>query len=214
MSPDLATVAVFLHRDEAELAKARLAADGIEAAIRQDDEFGLNPGFYARYGVRLEVRANDRDVAGQILTGADDVVWLPSQIEEAMFAHARFSLPFEACGLLACDQDGVLRFAYGTTNVDQSPLRFTVDPTEHFFALRHAERSGWEIAGDFHSHPASAAEPSANDVAGALDPTWIHVIVGVAAERQPEVRAYRIMDGDVSEVALVRGGPAPSTTAQ
>ena len=32
-----------------------------------DDEGGLNPGFYSRYGVRLVVRAEDLDEARSVL---------------------------------------------------------------------------------------------------------------------------------------------------
>ena len=89
---------------------------------------------------------------------------------------------------------GRLRFVYPLSNVDRSPHRFTIDPTEHFRALQHAERNGWDIAGTFHSHPHGAARPSATDI-GAFDQDWVHVIVGSLADADPEVSVYTI-DGD------------------
>jgi len=106
-----------------------------------------------------------------------EVLVVPGQIRDAIVAHARFCFPEEACGLIAVDEDHELRMAYATTNVDRSAVRFTVSPTEHFGAIRHAERHGWTISGSFHSHPESAGFPSARDIEGALDPDWLYMIV-------------------------------------
>ena len=127
---------------------------------------------------------------------------LPSPIVEAAIAHAEFTYPEEACGLLAVDDAGSIRMAYCLTNRDRSRYRFTVDPNEHYRAWKHAERHGWDIGGAFHSHPASPAYPSATDVAGALDPSWVHVIVSLADPASPNVRAFRIADGAVHELEL------------
>ena len=126
---------------------------------------------------------------------------LPSQIRAAMVAHARFCAPEEACGLIAVDESGRLRMAYATTNVDRSRVRFTVAPREHYGAIRHAESRGWTIGGSFHSHPESAAFPSARDIAGALDPTWLYMVVGMG-NGYPEVRGFRIRSYQVDEIAF------------
>jgi proteasome lid subunit RPN8/RPN11 len=123
------------------------------------------------------------------------------QMHEAMVSHARFCLPEEACGLIAMDSDNLPRMVYAMTNVDRSPSRFTVSPKEHFGAIRHAESRGWTISGSFHSHPESAAFPSARDIDGALDPEWLYVIVGLG-DGAPEVRGFRIRDYEVAEVAF------------
>jgi proteasome lid subunit RPN8/RPN11 len=125
---------------------------------------------------------------------------LPAQIRQAVIAHARFTYPNEACGLLAVDEQGAIQMAYCLTNLDQSRYRFTVDPKEHFWAWRHAERNGWDIGGVFHSHPFSPAYPSATDVRSALDPSWLHVVVGLADVGAPEVRMFTIAAGTVTEI--------------
>jgi len=130
-----------------------------------------------------------------------EVVPIAGQVRDAMVAHAHFCLPEEACGLMAVDDGGTIRMVYATTNVDRSAVRFTVSPNEHFRAIRHAERQGWAIAGSFHSHPASAAYPSATDVAGALDSEWLYVIVGMG-NGAPDVRGFRIADSKVSEIVF------------
>ncbi len=130
-------------------------------------------------------------------------VLLDPQVREAIVGHARWCSPHEACGLLALDGDDRVRMAYCLTNVDASPLRFTVAPREHLGALRHAERLGWSIAGSFHSHPSAPAVPSHRDVAGALDPTWLYLIAGPLPD--PAVNAYRIAGGVVTRVELLAG---------
>lgn len=128
---------------------------------------------------------------------------MPAAAAEAMVVHAISCLPDEACGLLAFDEAGRLRMVYPLTNADRSPVSFTVDPCEHFGAIRHAERRGWEIAGSFHSHPHGPPRLSATDVARATGGGgWIHVVLGMSGE-EVETRAYRVDGVSVSEVSLI-----------
>ncbi len=116
---------------------------------------------------------------------------VPEQIRQAILTHAENTLPDECCGLIAVE-NGAIRFAYPLTNANPSPLTFTVDPEEHFGAMRHAESQGWEILGVFHSHPTGEPSPSPVDVAMAWDPDWIHLIAGSG-----ELAAFLIRDGEV-----------------
>jgi len=121
---------------------------------------------------------------------------VPDPIRLAILAHADNCLPDECCGLIATE-GGAIRFVYPLTNSHPSPVSFTVDPNEHFGAMRHAESQGWEISGVFHSHPHGEPSPSPTDVAMAWDPDWIHLIVTGG-----ELGAFRIRDGDVEAVGL------------
>jgi proteasome lid subunit RPN8/RPN11 len=118
-------------------------------------------------------------------------------IRHAIETHAENCQPDECCGLLAADPSGRIRFAYPLDSSKPSPVSFTIDPDEHFGALRHAERQGWEISGVFHSHPGGEASPSATDVAMAFDPEWVHLILA-----GDELRAFSIRGGEVSEVEV------------
>ena len=196
---DLVAVVVYSTRSDAEIAKAKLAGEGIEALVMADDEGGLNPGFYAMYGVRLLVRA-DQVHAARMAIGVVPLR-IPEEAVEAMVQHARFCGPEEACGLFAVRDDGlgqgrVVSMIYCLTNTDRSATSYTIDPTEHFHAWQHAQRNGWEIGGVFHSHPTSPPVPSPTDLVG-LDPDWVSVIVGTR-----ELRAYRIRDGIPTEVMI------------
>ncbi len=129
-----------------------------------------------------------------------DLVEVPVEIIDAMVAHSQFTYPEEACGLVAADESGLLRMVYCLTNSERSQVIYTVDPTEHFRALQHAESQGWALVGAFHSHPQSPPFPSATDLRLAVDPDWLHFIVGLQAD--PLVRGFYLRDGVISEVAL------------
>ena len=124
-------------------------------------------------------------------------LFLADQIKLAIVAHASNCAPAECCGLLAADGDGRIRFAYPLTNADPSPVSYTIDPEEHFHALRHAESQGWEIAGVFHSHPRGPASPSLVDVRSALEPDWVYLVAAPG-----EIRGFRIREGHVEELGL------------
>lgn len=125
---------------------------------------------------------------------------LPRQARQAMLAHADYCHPNECCGLLAGDPGGLVHFVYPLTNADHSPISYTVDPREHFEALKHAERNGWELIGAFHSHPQGSPRPSATDLARASEPDWVYVIVSERA-----LEAFRIVDRAATLVALLPG---------
>ena len=195
----LTTVHVYPFRADAEIAVARLAADGVNAAIRQDDEGGLNPGFFHRYGVRVEVPSADLDDARESL-GIEHIE-VPRPIFDAMFFHSGWCRPNEACGLVAFDA-GKPAFVFCLTNTDESEHRFTIDPVEHFGAIRLSETFGFEIGAMFHSHLHAEAYPSESDIAGGADPNWIHFIVGPVHGARPVLRGFRIADGVVSELSV------------
>jgi proteasome lid subunit RPN8/RPN11 len=125
---------------------------------------------------------------------------LPAQIHEAMLRHSRFVYPEEACGLLAADRYGKLRMAYCLTNAEHSESSYTIDPTEHFGALQHAESQGWNLVGAFHSHPHSEAFPSRTDLRLAAEPDWIYFIVGLNGPAT--VRAFLLEGGTIQEALL------------
>ena len=195
---DLATVAVYAIRSDAEIVRARLASEGVVALVIADDEGGLNPGFYSRYGVRVVVADSDLVAAHEILDL--DAVIVPTEAIEEMVAHAGACAPNEACGLVASN-GGVVTKVYALTNTEHAPDRFTLDPAEHFAAVRDAEGRGWAISGVFHSHPSSAPIPSTEDLAGGGDPDWANLIVGVEAGRFV-VRAYRYAEGAATAVEI------------
>lgn len=196
----LLTVRTYPFVSDAEIGRARLAADGIASVVRVDNEGGLNPGFYREYGVRLEVDPGDLDDALDSL--GIERVFVPREAARAMAVHALASMPNEACGLVMFDTDDRVTFVCCLTNTDRSPSRFTIDPTEHHGAIRFAASMGWTIGGVFHSHVRSESLPSAADQSGGGDPDWVHFIIGPVAGRKPALRGYRFLDHGPEEVSL------------
>ncbi len=193
------TVQTYPVRSDAEIGRARLAADGIPSYVAADDEGGLNPGFYREYAVRLVVDAADLEAARESL-GIEHIV-VPRAVAHAMERHAVWAYPREACGLVLFDTEGPV-FVCSLTNVEDSEHRFTIDPAEHHGVVRFAEARGWHVGGVFHSHPRSAAYPSASDRSGGGDPDWMHFLIGPVAGPGGELRAFRF-DGEATfEVSL------------
>lgn len=131
------------------------------------------------------------------------VIRLPDDILDEVIDHVRDAHPEEGCGLLAVDASGRVRRAYRLANVDRSGTSFTVDPDGHFAAIVDAEANGWSIGGVFHSHPHGPAIPSPVDLAAPIDPEWLHVVIGLADRDHPEVRAWRVRGGEMSEVDVI-----------
>ena len=127
---------------------------------------------------------------------------VPEPVHRTMVEHARDCYPEEACGLLAGSPDGRLTKAYPLTNIAHSPVNYVIDPSEHFGAMRDAESKGWELVGVFHSHTHSPAYPSSTDVALAVEPDWLYVLVGMERIDALSVRGFRIRDCRITEKTL------------
>ncbi len=129
-------------------------------------------------------------------------ILIRSQIRQAILANALICHPEESCGLLAGPASDDVRMAYPLTNILHSPTNYTIDPEEHFRSLRHAERSGWDLVGVFHSHPQTGAYPSPTDIRLAADQEWLYLLVGMEHNARPEIRGFRIVGGAVTEMTL------------
>jgi proteasome lid subunit RPN8/RPN11 len=116
-------------------------------------------------------------------------------------------LPDEACGLLVGplgptgEPTGAVSEARPARNADASARTYTVDPKDMLATMRAAEARGEEIIGVWHSHTHTDAYPSPTDVRQAVDPAWLYVIVSLR-DQAPVLRAYRIRDGGIAEVAV------------
>jgi proteasome lid subunit RPN8/RPN11 len=131
---------------------------------------------------------------------------------QALIDHARSGTPDEACGLIVGDRpaaDGgrALRFE-PTRNAASSPYRYEIHPDDLYrltVATDDADEVFWGIV---HSHTHTPAVPSPTDIGLAFYPDALYILVSLAedeADREsgtPSVRAWRIVDGMIHEVAL------------
>ena len=121
---------------------------------------------------------------------------IKKNVMTALFDHATRALPYEACGYLA-GKDNLVCKHYELTNMDKSEVHFSMDPKEQFAAIKDMRDQDLKLHGVYHSHPASPARPSAEDIRLAHDPDIIYVIVSLA-ESKPSVSAFSIRRGEVT----------------
>jgi proteasome lid subunit RPN8/RPN11 len=142
-----------------------------------------------------------------------DVLRLDADAFDAICGLAFREYPLEMCGLIAGvpDEGRALRF-YPCRNIAESAKVYTIDPRDHYRAEIDADAREWEIIGVVHSHTHSEPYPSPTDVAQAPDPGWHYVIVSLKRDA-PELRSYRIVDGEISEEPVELAAPATGSGA-
>ncbi|MDQ2742854.1 MAG: M67 family metallopeptidase [Chloroflexota bacterium] len=126
---------------------------------------------------------------------------IPRRFHDAMVREARESFPNEACGLLVGKSGTVVAF-YPITNVDSSPVQYRLDPQQQLRAMLEIDDRDWELSAIFHSHTRTRAYPSQTDITLAFYPDTLYMILSLAHDQNPDLRAYRIVDGVVSEESI------------
>jgi proteasome lid subunit RPN8/RPN11 len=125
-------------------------------------------------------------------------VVIPRQHVDAMVQHALAEFPNEACGMLA-SRHGTVVHTYALRNADASPVSFRIDPQDQLRVMMEIDDHEWDLSAIFHSHTRTRAYPSPTDVRLAAYPDTAYVIVSLAEPAQPDVRAYRIVEDEITE---------------
>lgn len=137
---------------------------------------------------------------------------IPATMVQAMIDHARTGVPNEACGLIvgerpAAEGGRALRWE-PVRNAAASAYRYEIHPDDLYrltVATDDADEVFWGIV---HSHTHTPAVPSPTDIGLAFYPDALYILVSLADDEAdlgtglPSVRAWRIVDGEVYEVAL------------
>ena len=106
-------------------------------------------------------------------------------------------------GQAIAGRNGRVERVYPGTNVDHSPYTYLMDPKEQLAAIKDYEAAGLELVGIYHSHTHTAAYPSRTDVAKAFYPDAMYVIVSLAKRDAPDIRAFRVADGQINEESVI-----------
>ncbi|MGI8668187.1 MAG: Mov34/MPN/PAD-1 family protein [Jatrophihabitans sp.] len=133
---------------------------------------------------------------------------LPTEVRDAIVAHARRDHPNEACGLVIgpAGSDRPERVVE-MLNSAASPTFYQFDSMEQLRVWNAMDEADEEPVVIYHSHTATAAYPSRTDIDRAQEPNAHYLLVSTADGQAVELRSYRIVDGQVTEepVELVAG---------
>ncbi len=141
------------------------------------------------------------DHESQLDAGSLDQMRIARPLYDEIVAHALQDAPDECCGMIA-SRDGDAVKVFRAENAAASPLRYEIDGAEQYRIQMEIDDAGLELGAIYHSHTRSQPYPSQTDINLAFYPDALYVIVGVASD-QPEVRAYTIREGQVTEAELV-----------
>jgi [CysO sulfur-carrier protein]-S-L-cysteine hydrolase len=129
-------------------------------------------------------------------------LYLSREHLDSIIDHAKAESPNEVCGIIAGHEGQTVK-VYAGKNVEQnSDTRFSMDPQQQFGIMQEMAANGWEMMAIYHSHPTSPAYPSETDVNLAYYPDAVCLIVSLAIS-PPEARAFRIVDGMISNEQLI-----------
>ena len=99
------------------------------------------------------------------MTSNTEIVLSKSQAE-VLVRHSRNNVPNESCAILYGKMESgktLIKEIFLATNIESSPVAFTISNEELLSAYNYAEKNALDISGIFHSHPNSVAYPSEVD---------------------------------------------------
>ena len=99
---------------------------------------------------------------------------------EKILDHCRKGLPNESCGLLGGTIEGdvkTIEKVYLLTNIDES---------------NDIRQNGYQMIGNFHSHPESPSRPSEEDKRLAFDPNIEYLILSLMDAENPVLKAFGV----------------------
>ncbi|MFN3551070.1 MAG: Mov34/MPN/PAD-1 family protein [Endomicrobiia bacterium] len=144
------------------------------------------------------------------------MLYLTKQQYQEIINHAKEEYPKEACGILAGRTVQSSMFSvqrkvekvYRMTNVSEKPeVCYFMDPQEQLKVFKEIRQLGLEMLGIYHSHSNTPAYPSQRDCELAFYPEASYVIISFNVQHsmfnEPEVRAFKIIEGKIEEDKVV-----------
>lgn len=126
---------------------------------------------------------------------------IPKKIYEEMLASALKLQPIEACAILGGSGSDVSLFI-DMTNADNAAEHFSFLPEEQFAAVKKLRAADLKMIGIWHSHPASPARMSEEDLRLAYTADVAYVILSLQDRSQPVLKAFEVNDGQSFEIEL------------
>ncbi len=126
---------------------------------------------------------------------------ISNDLLDKIVSHCKSVYPIEACGILV-GKNRVIESIYEMTNIENSTVSYMMDPEEQFRIMKVIRNDGNDMVAVYHSHPYFSAYPSARDVELAFYSDSAYVIVSLAEKDKPEIKAFEIVEGNVSEIKI------------
>lgn len=108
------------------------------------------------------------------------------EVYDTVVDHALSGVPGEVCGILGGEfEDGhrSVSTVHQATNTAVDPqMTYRIDPEEQFELMEDIERTGQNVVGFYHSHPAGPPRPSATDSTQAAWVGYSYLIVVLSGE--------------------------------
>jgi len=131
-----------------------------------------------------------------------DEAILPRTMVNDLLLQAQADPQREICGLISA-RHGTPCGIYPVVNVSAVPERlFEMQPAAQIAAMRTLRERNETLYAIYHSHPQGAAVPSAEDRAQAAYPQAFYLIIASATHGDPELRGYRLEDGEFREIRI------------
>ena len=125
---------------------------------------------------------------------------IPQSIFDRMVAQARREIPIESCGILA-GQNGRIEKIYEMSNADNSSTHFSLKPEEQFAVVKDIRATGLKMTAIYHSHPATPARLSEEDIRLAITPDVVYLVLSLLGD-EPCMKCFHVAAGGVIEVPL------------
>jgi proteasome lid subunit RPN8/RPN11 len=131
---------------------------------------------------------------------ASFVLRVPESIYQETVAHVVAGYPNEACGVLGCKGDLIVKH-YPTANSAKDPSDFSIISSADQLPIFKDVDDYDGVMVYYHSHPHSEAYPSARDNAWARENSNLYIIFTLQHYPEPaSVRVFTIArDGEVTE---------------
>jgi proteasome lid subunit RPN8/RPN11 len=126
---------------------------------------------------------------------------MKSALLQSMVSHAIRELPNECCGVLIGRSRNIERIV-PMSSAPPAPDAYFMDPEEQIKIYTEMDQRGERFIGIYHSHPAGPPHPSGVDIKLAFHPDAFYFIVSLEDKNNPVVRAFRIEQGEVTEIAI------------
>jgi proteasome lid subunit RPN8/RPN11/molybdopterin converting factor small subunit len=181
---------------------------GLKSEIWEGDDFKHYVNVYMNGeevrgldGAATRLAEGDQVAFVPMLAGGEaDRLTIEPGHRDAIIAHARRDYPHECCGMVS-GKGMVASRVHPLRNAAASPFLYEIH-RDDLKKVIDIENDGEELVAIYHSHTHTEAFPSQTDIRLAYYPDSAYVIVSLADQASPSLRAFRIVDGAVSEMEV------------